>query len=116
MQVKAVFALGSCLLAVMAFGGFLSMELPESRGQEAVTSPQPTDPQPTDPRPVVPNSKTLFAGGYKSVKACRLCHRGQIRELDPDQDKSFVLLNEPAITRFNCDYGISPMRAGSGVS
>ena len=97
MQVKTVFALGSRLLAVMAFDGFLSMELPESRGQEAATSPQRTDRQPTDPQPIVPNGKTLFAGGYKSVKACRLCHRGQIRELDPDQDKSFVLLNEPAI-------------------
>jgi hypothetical protein len=86
-MVKAIYTLGGCLLTVMAFVGFLSLEMPESRGQEAVTKRDQAVPDATSP----------FPGGYKSVKACRLCHRGQIRELDPDQDKSFVLLNEPAI-------------------
>ena len=86
-MVKAICTLGGCLFAVMAGVGFLSIEMPESRGQEAVTNPDPA----------VPDGPPPFPGGYKSVKACRLCHRGQIRELDPDQDKSFVLLNEPAI-------------------
>jgi hypothetical protein len=71
---------------MVACVGFLALEVPESRGQEEVSNPR-----------VVAEDTSPFPGGYKSVKACRLCHRGQIRELDPDQDKSFVLLNEPAI-------------------
>lgn len=87
MQVKTIQTLGGCLLVVIACGGLAWLETPESRGQEAVVIPDPSG----------PSISSMYPGGYKSIKACRLCHRGQIRELDPDQDKSFVLLNEPAI-------------------
>lgn len=84
MQAKVKYALGSCLLVLAAVGGSAWLEAPQCLGQQAAAG-------------AGPDIGGMYPGGYKSVKACRLCHRGQIRELDPEPDKSFVLLNEPAI-------------------